>query len=123
MNEHSRLETGRHAEDAALAYLQRAGLTLLARNYRCKAGEIDLVLRDGDTLVLVEVRFRSATHFGGAAASITWRKQRRLLNAARHLLMSRTELRCHPVRFDVVAIDNRISGGKMDWIRNAFGIR
>lgn len=117
-----RQETGRRAEDAALAHLQRAGLTLVIRNYRCKAGEIDLVLRDGATLVLTEVRYRSGARFGGAAASVTWRKQRRLVNAARHLLMTHPELRRHPARFDVIAIDGRVPGGAIDWIKNAFSL-
>ncbi|AMN45828.1 hypothetical protein ACG33_01635 [Steroidobacter denitrificans] len=122
MDKRRRQDTGRHAEDTALAYLQRAGLTLVIRNYRCKAGEIDLVLRDGATLVLTEVRYRSEARFGSAAASVTWRKQRRLANAARHLLLTHPELRCHPARFDVIAIDGRIPGSTIDWIKNAFSL-
>ena len=83
MDDRLRKEAGRAGEAAALAYLEQAGLQLVTRNFRCKRGEIDLVMLDGATLVLVEVRYRSSEQFGGAAASVTWRKQRRLANAAR----------------------------------------
>lgn len=114
----TRLETGTEAEDAALAYLKRAGLKLLQRNYRCKAGEIDLVMLDGSTLVLVEVRYRSTEQFGGAAASVTFWKQRRVINAARHLLATRRDLRRYPARFDVIAIS--ALRREVQWIKSAF---
>src|SRR5690606_2022542 len=94
-----RMEAGSDAEDAALAYLEKAGLRLVLRNYRCKAGELDLVMLDGKTLVLVEVRYRASDQYGGAAASITYGKQRRIINAARHLLATRADLRRYPARF------------------------
>lgn len=116
---------GRQAESAALAHLERAGLRLLTRNYRCRAGEIDLVMLDDATgvLVLVEVRSRSRREFGGAAATIGYAKQRRFTLAARHLLMTRRELRRLRVRFDVVAIDPADAPGdavKLQWIRGAW---
>jgi putative endonuclease len=112
---------GRRGEDAALAHLESAGLRLLARNYRCRGGEIDLVMLEGATLVLVEVRLRSSARFGGAAASVGPRKQRRFTLAARHLLLAHREYRGMPARFDVVAIDGDApAGGKIDWIRDAF---
>ena len=77
MDDRERKEAGAEGESAALAHLQRAGLKLIARNYRCKAGEIDLIMLDGGTLALIEVRYRSTLDYGGAAASVTWRKQRR----------------------------------------------
>lgn len=120
MDDRHRKEAGRDAEDAALAHLQASGLRLIARNYRCRAGEIDLAMLDGKTLVLVEVRYRSGDEFGGAAASVTWRKQRRLANAAGHLLMKRAELRRYPARFDVVAVSQTAAGMQIDWIRHAF---
>jgi putative endonuclease len=116
----SRTEAGSEAEDAALAYLKQAGLKLLQRNYRCRAGEIDLVMLDGDTLVLVEVRYRSSDQYGGAAASVTYWKQRRLITAARHLLMMRADLRRYPVRFDVIAIS--ALRRDIQWIKNAFWV-
>jgi len=104
----------------ALAHLQRAGLQLIARNYRCKAGEIDLVLREARCLVLVEVRYRAGTRFGGACASVDARKRRRLINAGRHFMMTQARLRSAPARFDVVAIDGPEHAATIRWIKNAF---
>ena len=120
---------GRAAEDLALRYLERTGLGLLTRNYRCRAGEIDLVMFQHEphpTLVLVEVRSRSRREFGSAAATIGWAKQRRISLAARHLLLARRELRRLPARFDVIAIDPPAAPGAqpvVTWIRNAFVAR
>ena len=77
---------GSDAEQIAAAHLQKQGLVLVAQNYRCRFGEIDLILNDQNTLVFVEVRMRSSEAFGGAAASITAAKQAKLLLAARHYL-------------------------------------
>jgi putative endonuclease len=112
---------GRAAEDAALAHLRRAGLELVARNYRvargprARGGEIDLILRDRDgTLVFVEVRARADRAHGGAAASIGAAKRASLVLAARHYL---ARLRVvPPCRFDVVAVD----GTELQWLRGAF---
>lgn len=104
---------GRHHEEAALAWLQRRGLVLVEANFLCKGGEIDLVMRDGDTLVFVEVRQRISMAQGGAAASITPAKIRRLVRAAQFYLMRFRDP--PPCRFDVVAID----GGQLEWLRNA----
>ncbi len=104
---------GNAGEDRALAHLQAHGLILVERNFRCKCGEIDLIMRHGPVLVFVEVRARADTRHGGAAASITAAKQRRLtLAAQRYLQRLRTIPAC---RFDVIAID----GGVLQWIRNA----
>ena len=103
---------GQQGEDRALAHLQAQGLQLVERNFLCKMGEIDLIMRHGPRLVFVEVRRRASRAYGGAAASITPAKQRRLLHAAQFYL-----LRCQPVppcRFDVVAID----GEQLSWIQN-----
>ena len=115
-----RKEAGIAGETAALLYLRDRGLQRVAQNYRCKAGEIDLAMLDGATLALIEVRYRADTRFGGAAASVIWRKQRRIVNAARHLLQSRTELRRYPVRFDVVAVSPGEPELQVEWIRHAF---
>jgi putative endonuclease len=114
--------TGVKAEDRALAFLQRQGLTLVTRNYRVargpskRGGEIDLILRDEDdgTLVFVEVRARSSRAQGGAAASVNSGKQRRLIYAAQHYLLSWRTL--PPCRFDVVAVD----GEQIEWLPAAF---
>lgn len=111
---------GRAAEDAALDFLRSRGLTLLARNYRCRLGEIDLVMRDGDDLVFVEVRARESASHGGAAASIGSAKQRRIAAAARHFLMTHPPASELPARFDVVAIAGSQGAQSADWIRAAF---
>jgi len=104
---------GRAGEQAALRYLRRQGLALVEANYTCKGGEIDLVMRDGDSLVFIEVRQRADGRHGGAAASITPAKIRRLLRAAQVYLQRFPAL--PPCRFDVVAID----GDRLEWIRDA----
>lgn len=116
-------DLGRRGEDRALAHLETQGLELLQRNYRCRAGEIDLVMREGAVLVLVEVRSRSRSDFGSAAASIGRGKQRRFVLAAKHLLLTHPELRRLRARIDVVAIDpSPQPGGEpvLTWIRGAF---
>lgn len=114
---------GSEAEDLALRYLQQRGLRLVERNYRVAAGpnarggEVDLILleRDG-TLVFVEVRARADLTHGGAAASVTAAKQRRLIYAAQHFLLSMATP--PPCRFDVLAID----GDRIEWIQAAFDL-
>ncbi len=102
------------AEQRAADYLQERGLRIVERNFRCRGGEIDLVARDGDTLVFVEVRARSRQTFGGAAESITAAKQGRILLAARHYL---ARMDVQPAcRFDAVLIQ----GGALEWLRDAF---
>ncbi len=109
---------GDAGEDQALRHLQQQGMTLAERNFRCKGGEIDLVMQDGSMLVFVEVRKRKGAaqdaQFGGAAASIGPAKQRRLVVAAEvYLKRFRMPPAC---RFDVVAID----GAQLSWLKNAF---
>lgn len=111
---------GRAAEDAALRYLQAKGCALVQRNYRCRLGEIDLVMRDGGSLVFVEVRARGSDAFGGAAASVGHGKQRRLSAAARHFLMTHPREARLPARFDVVAISGPGGENSTRWIRAAF---
>jgi putative endonuclease len=111
-------QVGDAAEDAALAYLQQAGLRLLVRNYRTPGrggGEIDLIMRARDgTCVFVEVRQRKTASHGGAAASVSALKQRRIVFAARHYLMRLNVLPA--CRFDVVAVD----AGGVEWLQGAF---
>lgn len=114
------LARGKDAEDAALRFLESRGLRLVARNYRCRLGEIDLVMRDGPSLVFVEVRARGDARHGGAAASIGYPKQRRLTAAARHFLMSHPRSAQLPARFDVVAISGPGGDNPPQWIRAAF---
>jgi putative endonuclease len=110
-------ERGRHAENIAAIFLQQCGLVLVERNYRCRFGEIDLIARDGDTLVFVEVRMRTGRAFGGAAASITAAKRSKLLLTARHYL---SRLRRAPVcRFDAVLLAGEDAAP--EWLKNVFG--
>jgi putative endonuclease len=104
---------GQAGEDDALAYLQARGLTPVERNFRCKGGELDLVMAESGTLVFVEVRKRADSSFGGAAASITARKQARLVIAA-HVFLRRYKAP-PPCRFDIIAID----GETINWLKNA----
>lgn len=120
MEKHYRKEAGERGEQRALAHLQAAGLKLQLRNYRCASGEIDLVMLDGRTLVLIEVRYRRDQEFGGAAASVDARKQQRLVRAAQHLLLMHPELRRYPARFDLVALDGSDIAPCINWLKDAF---
>ena len=108
---------GNRAEALAAEYLADRGLRLIARNYSCRLGEIDLILADGAALVFAEVRLRSNREFGGAAASITEAKRQRILLAARHYLSGRPE---RPCRFDVMLLD-ALDPDRIEWIKDAFG--
>lgn len=105
-------ERGRQAEDDALAYLLLQGLVLLQRNYLCRGGELDLIMRDGASVVFVEVRLRSGSAYGGALASITPAKQRRMVLAAQTWLLGQKRLPA--CRFDALCID----GGHISWLKN-----
>jgi putative endonuclease len=104
-------------EQLALAYLQRQGLQLVQQNYHCKAGEIDLVMRDGESLVFVEVKYRVSNAFGGAAAAVTVSKQQKLLRACRWYLQQ-YQLTEQPCRLDVMAIEGQ-PPYQYQWIKNA----
>ncbi len=108
---------GTLAETLAADYLQARGMRLLERNYRCRLGEIDLILADGSALVFVEVRLRRNPGYGGAAASITAAKRQRIVRAARHYLAGKPEPLC---RFDVVLLDS-LARNRIEWIKDAFG--
>lgn len=111
---------GAAAEDRALLFLQAQGLTLVARNWRCKAGELDLVLRDAGTLVVAEVRSRARSDYGSAAETVDWRKRAKLVRATRLLLARRPELAEAPLRFDLVTLDG---DGNIEWLREAFDVQ
>ncbi len=114
------LTAGQQAEDRALGYLVAAGLSLVERNYRCRGGEIDLIMRDGGKLVFVEVRFRSDPRFGGALASVDLKKQGRLVHAAAHYLAAKRVDR--PTRFDVVGVSPDQGKLAVQWIKDAFRV-
>ena len=106
---------GKKAEDVACSFLQQNGLTLLQRNYQCRFGEIDLVMQDDDTLVFVEVRYRSSSTFGDGIESVDANKRRKLVFAANHYIQNNAS--DQPSRFDVVALAPSQSP---QWICNAF---
>lgn len=109
---------GRNTEQRAERLLERAGLRTLERNWRCKGGELDLVMADGDILVFVEVRRRSRRDRASAAESVDWRKRRRLVHAARRYLQGlRQEPAC---RFDVVTVDGPAGDETLRWLKGAF---
>lgn len=118
---------GEQAERGAERYLIQQGLRLQARNYRCKAGEIDLVMLDQDTLVFVEVRLRSHRGFATAAESVDWRKQQKLTRAAQHYLQRHRLTDRVACRFDVLAFDPNSTASPgtdspgVSWVKNAFG--
>jgi putative endonuclease len=110
---------GAHAESVAAQYLMRQGLAIVARNFRTRGGEIDIVARDGGTRVFVEVRMRRSEGFGGAAASITWRKRERLVRAAgAYLAMLGREPAC---RFDAILMRS-LDPATIEWQRDVFAL-
>ncbi len=125
------MKRGKEFEDRAARLLREAGLQIITRNYRCKAGEIDLVCQDGATLVFVEVRFRNRRGFATAAASITPAKQRRLIAACQHYLQRKHLLDSTPCRIDVVVFDGAFADAgnagrrpgedEIQWVKNAIG--
>ena len=109
-------------EDAALLFLQQEGLTEVARNYRIREGEIDLIMRDQTHLIFVEVRQRKPSRFGNAAATVSVSKQQKLLRAAEAFLQEHKNLRELLCRFDVLAYNgNHLQNTRPYWIKNAFG--
>ncbi len=112
---------GRLAEDAAAQFLQTQQLTILTRNYRCRTGEIDIVAQTTDGIVVVaEVRLRARSNYGGGAASVDWRKQRKIQRATRHLLVAHPKLARCALRFDVLELKPGNEGFDIHWIRHAF---
>lgn len=115
---------GARHEDRALAHLQDAGLTLLERNFHCRHGEIDLILRDGEVLVFAEVRYRRGAGFRGGHGSgfdsIGAAKRARLIRSAQEWLARHPRLAHNACRFDVVALTGDETSPSIDWCRNAF---
>jgi len=107
---------GLAAEKLAATFLAKQGLKLVAQNYHCKYGEIDLIMQEASTLVFIEVRQRSNSQFGSAAASITPQKQQKLILTAQHYLQQHGECAC---RFDAIVMRNT-DAKALEWIRNAF---
>ena len=115
------IAVGAHWENQALEHLSSSGLKLLTENFRCRMGEIDLVMLDQDCLVFVEVRYRKSNRFASAACSIDRHKQRRLARTAAMFLGRHPQYRDHVVRFDVVAFDATPDNQcTLQWLQDAF---
>lgn len=114
------LHRGADAEKAARTYLESCGLRLLEQNYRCPAGELDMVMLDQQELVFVEVRYRRSDEFGGAAPSVDADKRRKLRCAGESFLQHHPRLAFSGCRFDVVAVTGAASEYCIDWISDAF---
>ena len=118
-----RQQSGQRAEQLAADFLRAAGCEIVARNYRRRLGELDIIARSGSVLVVAEVRTRASAAFGGAAASITRAKQRRVTRAAQQLLQQRVDLARFPVRFDVLVVsDPEGPSPAVEWIKHAFEV-
>jgi putative endonuclease len=113
-----RRQSGTLAENTAAAFLESQGFRIVARNFLRRVGELDVVARSGDILVIAEVRTRASDRFGGAAASIDWRKQRRIAATAALFLDRHPELRHCRVRFDVLVVRD----GRVEWLPHAFDV-
>jgi putative endonuclease len=114
------LESGRLAEQAARSFLESHGLRLLASNYRCRYGELDLIMRDKEQLVVVEIRYRRHTRFMKPVESITRAKRHRIARATLHFMQNNHAYDDHPVRFDIIGISGPLERSTMNWIPGAF---
>jgi putative endonuclease len=110
---------GQQAERRVRDYLSQQGLSFVEANYLCKMGEIDLIMKERDFLVFVEVRYRKSASFGSAVESVTYQKQKKLIKAAEHYLM-RQGVPHHFCRFDVVGLTGLLGQEKVEWFQNAF---
>jgi putative endonuclease len=116
-------DIGRDAEYTARQYLEKQGLKLIESNYRCRYGEIDLIMQDKHGIVFIEVRYRSNNLFGSGAESVDFRKQQKLLSSASHFLQSHKQLANQSCRFDVISLsadrNKNIDPSTLQWITNA----
>jgi len=111
---------GKLAENAAYDFLLTRGLKPVARNYRAATGEIDIIMRDSNDIVFIEVRYRKNDHFGDGAESITWKKQNKIYKTALHFLLNNSKLNKCNYRFDVIAMSQLNNQFEIDWIDDAF---
>ena len=113
---------GQQAEDMATRFLKKHGYKIVARNYRTRSGEVDIIARDGDTVVFVEVKARTSSRYGSAKEAVTVRKQRQISKVALGYLQF-TDQSHAKARFDVVTVTRRLDTHDIDLIRNAFELR
>jgi putative endonuclease len=117
--DNSTRKIGEKAELLAQSFLEDRGLDLVTRNYHCRRGEIDLIMRDGNFLVFIEVRYRKSNIYGSAAESITRQKQSRLLTTAEYYLQNEMFYGDNSCRFDVITVSGQYNP-QIEWIKNAF---
>jgi len=119
INDHNK--KGEYAETIALKYLQSQGLTKLQKNFSCKCGEIDLIMKDNEFIVFIEVRYRKQTQFGHPLETIDYKKQQKIIKTIQYFLMKKPEYRQYPCRIDAVAINSQTQSGQeqIQWIKNA----
>lgn len=118
---HARQQLGKSGEDLACRELERHGCIILARRYRRRGGELDIIARDGPAVVFVEVKTREGSQFGAGGEAVNWLKRRRMADVALDYLV-RHRLTESPCRFDVVSIEMGESDSKIEWYRNAFDV-
>lgn len=111
---------GKRAEESVHKYLKKQGLKSIAKNYLCKAGEIDLIMMDQGTLVFIEVKYRSRANYGSSAAQVTLSKQQKLEKAALRFLAENVQYQSLPCRFDVAGASGEASAPGIHWIKGAF---
>jgi len=116
---HSRAK-GDFAEQAALDYLRKQGLNLVEQNFNCRYGEIDILMRDAQEWVFVEVRYRQSQSYGGGLESVDRNKQRKLINTAEYYIQNHPETRFDSCRFDMLEISGDIEAPQFNWIQDAF---
>lgn len=114
------IEIGKRVEQRASAFLQTKGLKLLTQNYRCPFGEIDLIMRDADEIVFVEVRLRNNANYGSAIETVDRQKQKKMIKTATHFLYQKKWLDEVNCRFDVIGISYTEPKASIEWIRDAF---
>lgn len=115
-------QIGDRAERCAETHLRQQGLNTVTKNFHCKGGEVDLIMRHGDRLVFVEVRYRRRTEFGDGSDSVDYRKQQKVITAARSYLQKHQLTEHQACRFDVVSLHGDLDHPSIDWIENAFGV-
>ncbi len=114
-------QKGQYAENLALHYLQEQGLTRLQENFSCKHGEIDLIMRDNEFIVFIEVRYRKQTHFGHPLETINYAKQKKIIKTIQYFLIKNPKFNNLACRIDAVALNSQTQSGQdhIDWIKNA----
>ena len=116
-----RIETGRRGEDAAVAYLKRAGYEIIERNYRCPFGEVDIVAREGGSIVFIEVKSRRSEIYGEPEASVGIEKQKKISRISMDYLQKK-RLSPGSVRFDVIAVKMQLGSAQIELIKDAFDL-